>query len=1210
MSPSNPHRRQAHFFSVRILTLLSAVVAFGLLAASSASASYEQVGCFAGQFTGLKESCKPKQKEESFGEEVQLGGVSGMAVNSTGAGAVTPGTVYTVNWGKGARVAMFEPKADGSLTFIEAWQISPSPLESYERCGVPAGLTPCTPSVEEGSARALDVGVDPTTGNVYVLNAAEGSIPGRLLISEYTPDGSELITRFGERAGEGKTTAESPDKIHASPQANGMAVDAAGDVYVYDLNDSDNFYHRLMVFRPQTPGDYEHYVYAGQEHDIAAGFEGQGLQPTAPALDNHGHIYTVPSIQYIQEYDLSNPSAPPICSFEFPKGGVYAMTVNPETGEVFFSSYRDKKIHRLAPCSGGTFKETESFGVAPERGEIWAMGFDPARKVDPTRSPGTLYAGAGGPVPSGGGKGEPGQSALGYVFAQVQEIPPEVLSESVAQVTQGTATIGAEVNPNGSETRYAFQYLTQAAYEEAGDSFTGAVETPVGGAVLGNESKPSSAAAPLRGLSSDTEYRFRIVVTSHCSAAEPEKVCEDSGVPRRFRTFPAEAPGLSDHRAWELVSPAEKHGGQVYVADQRVGTCGELECKPGTSNAHPMQSAPDGEAVAYTGAPFVQGQGGVAENEYVSRRNEKTGWQTTNLTPQVLTTGAGYQAFDASLTQGVMAQFRGSALSPEAPSDMANLYQQPFADPTSISSFLTQEPSNRSGNGPNEFHLSFAGGSADFSKLFFAANDALTEATPFAPEAVDGGPSENNLYELSEGQLHLVNVLPGNTETSPGSALGAANTQGTTPGSVSSHVISSDGLRVFWTSASGQLYVREGGETTKEIPDSGKFLSASADGSKVLLSDGHLYDLETETTTDLTEGKGGFQGIAGQSEDLSTIYFVDSAALASGAEDRVCESASESKHPAQFKEEEEGMTPAGFGCNLYAFHEGETSFVATLQAEDNSASAATSAADWRVQPTIRTAEASPDGNYLAFLSRVSLTGYDGRGPCEKRPDGIRVIPCNEAFLYDSATGEVHCASCNPTNVSPLGATFLRQIAGTRPPALPQPRYLTNSGRLYFDSRDSLSPTDTNEGVEDVYQYEPPGIGTCERAAGCVNLISAGTGAVDSNFLSMSEDGRDIFFTTRDQLALKDKDELFDLYDARENGGIPSESEVARTECQGEACQGVVSAPNDPTPASSTFEGAGNVNEAKAKKKAKKHKKAHKKKHAHKRAAKHNRGGAK
>jgi len=1200
---------------VRILTLLSAVVAFGLVVASSATASYQQVGCFAGPLPGLKKSCEPGEPSE----EVQLGSVSEMAVNSNGAGGVPKGTVYAVidTQIQGPWVVVYKPEEasegnpvpEGGLTFVEAWQWTSEP-QPTNRCG-PSLEKHCPPKAREGtSPQAFGIAIDPTTGNVYVMSS-EVHIAGEKVVTEYTAQGEE-ITRFGEFE-HGKPTSESPDKIH-SISRSGLAVDDAGNAYVYDENGfTDNFYHRLMVFRPETPGDYEHYVYAGQEHDVSGGVLGSTKGPVQPAVDNMGHIYTLPAEKYIEEYDLSNPSGPPICSFEFAKGGVYAMAVNPETGEVFFYSYRDKKIHHLAPCSGGTFKETESFLVAPERSEIYAMTFDPARKIDSTREPGTLYAGAPSAVPTSAGKGDPNGTPLGYIFAQVLEIPPEVISESVAQVTQSTATISAEANPNGSETRYAFQYLTQAAYEEAGESFAGAAETPVGGAVLGSESKPLSAAAALANLSPDTEYRFRVVVTSHCSSAEPEKVCEDVGATQRFRTYPAEAPGLVDHRAWELVSPADKQGGQVYVADQRVGTCGEHECKPGLGNGHPMQSAPDGEAIAYGGAPFVQGQGSVAENEYISRRTP-SGWQTVNLTPQLLSTGPGYQAFNPTRTQGVMAQVGASALSPEAPSGMVNLYSQATGDPSSINSFLAQEPPNRSGVGSNQFRLSFAGGSADFSRLFFAANDALTEATPFAPEAVDGGPEKYNLYELSEGQLRLVNVLPGNTATIPGATIGAGANTGAAPGTASAHPISANGSRVFWTGASGQLYVREGAETTKEIPDSGKFLSASADGSKVLLSNGHLYDLETETTTDLSEGKGGFQGIAGQSKDLSTIYFVDSAALASGTEDRACKSASE----AQGLEEEEGKTPAGFGCNLYVWHEDEISFVATLQAKDNGAvtsATPTSAADWHVQPVERTAEASPDGRYLTFLSRVSLTGYDSRGSCGHSGQGETgpFMPCNEAFLYDSATGEVHCASCNPTGVRALGATFLRQIGGTTPPpAMPQPRYLTDSGRLYFDSRDSLSPTDTNEGVEDVYQYEPPGIGTCEREAGCVNLISAGTGVVDSNFLSMSEDGRDVFFTTRDQLSLKDKDELFDLYDARENGGIASESEVSRGECQGEACVPPIAAPNDPTPGSSSFEGAGNVVEKPA---AKKHKKAHKKKHAkkkhaHKRAAKHDRGGAK
>jgi hypothetical protein len=203
-------------------------------------------------------------------------------------------------------------------------------------------------------------------------------------------------------------------------------------------------------------------------------------------------------------------------------------------------------------------------------------------------------------------------------------------------------------------------------------------------------------------------------------------------------------------------------------------------------------------------------------------------------------------------------------------------------------------------------------------------------------------------------------------------------------------------------------------------------------------------------------------------------------------------------------------------------------------------------------------------------------------------------PCIEAFLYDSNTGKLTCASCNPTREAPLGNTYLRRIIGA-PQQLPQPRYLTDEGRLYFDTGDSLSARDTNEGVEDVYEFAPQGAGvegTCEREAGCIRLISAGTESVDSNLIAVDETGKNVFFDTRDELTLKDKDELLDIYDTREGGGIAAESEIARAECQGENCQPPVTPPNDPTPASSSFEGAGNVKEAPV---AKKH--AKKKKHA-------------
>ncbi|MDX6603378.1 MAG: hypothetical protein QOF13_2580 [Solirubrobacterales bacterium] len=1185
---------QPRLLAARSGLVAALLLALALIISAHASAAYEQVGIFSGSLT-------PPAEPGKFPEEVQLGGVSGMAVNVDGAGGIAPGTLYAASEaGEDVRIARFSPKGEFEL----AWVVSSK--GPYERCGPKVSGEPhCTarPIFPRGR---VDVDIDQTTGSVYAFSTRTSV--GEPTIVAYTPDGSKVITRLAELASSSETAAVHPEKVHGANYPGGIAVNDSGEVYVFDLNSFDNFYHRLMVFKPQTPGDYEHYVYAGQSHDIGAGFLGKTPYPTEPVTDAAGDMYVAgPEAEYIQKYDPAHPASP-ICEFEFEKSGISAYTVNRDTGEVFYYTYKDKRIHQLEPCNAqGEFPETEPpFKVAPQRDDLYAMAFNPSRQSEPSRVAGVLYAGAPGATPAVG-KGEPGQSALGYIFAPVKEVAPEVKSESVSQVTTNSARVDAQIDPKGSTTSYAFQYITDAAYEENGKSFASAIEAPPGGAVIGAGQGALSAAAVLSGLFPDTEYRYRAIATSHCSPTDKEKVCEDVGEAQSFRTFPVEAPGMPDNRAWELASPTLKNGGQVMPADPQSRSCSQ-ECKPGDAYEHfPMQSAPNGEAIVYEGTPF-SAEGAVIENEYIAHRDAKTGWQTMRLSPPLASRGSrqGYKAFDPSLTQGLLFQIN-SALSPEAPLEYANLYGQPTATPTAFSPLLSAQPPNRSpGIGNGSFRLNYVGASADLSRVFFEANDALTEETPFAPEAVDGGETKNNLYEWANGQLSLVNVAPGNAETGAGAVFGSGflleSSDFNTPSAVFAPSISKDGSRAFWTSEAGQLFARIDDERTLEVPGPGNctkatplaeracFLTASADGSKVLLADGQLYELNEEASayeasTDLTEGNGGFLGIIGHSEDLSHIYFVETAVL-TGEE-----------------ENDHGAKAQAGKPNLYAWDGATTAFIATLVAEDNP-----DLGDWQASPSVRTAEASPDGRWVTFLSEAPLSGYDNADAKTGKAD-------REVFLYDSAAnggeGRLLCASCNPSGARPLGRATLRTILAAED-SLPQPRYLTDEGRLYFDTQDSLSLFDTNEGVEDVYQYEPEGVGSCKREGGCVSLLSAGHEPVDSNLLAIDETGKNVFFTTRDQLVLKDKDQLFDLYVAREGGGIPGESEVARSECQGEACVPALTPPNDPTPASSAFEGAGNVDEGKAKKKhAKKHRK--KRKHAkksHKRAAKHNRGGVK
>ena len=112
-------------------------------------------------------------------------------------------------------------------------------------------------------------------------------------------------------------------------------------------------------------------------------------------------------------------------------------------------------------------------------------------------------------------------------------------------------------------------------------------------------------------------------------------------------------------------------------------------------------------------------------------------------------------------------------------------------------------------------------------------------------------------------------------------------------------------------------------------------------------------------------------------------------------------------------------------------------------------------------------------------------------------------------------------------------------------ALYQSRYLSDEGRLFFNSADHSAPGIANPlreervsgqtqrvGVENVYEYEPAGVGSCGSAGGCVALISSGTSDRESAFLEATPSGNDVFFLTEAQLLAQDTDDAFDIYDAR------------------------------------------------------------------------------
>jgi hypothetical protein len=330
--------------------------------------------------------------------------------------------------------------------------------------------------------------------------------------------------------------------------------------------------------------------------------------------------------------------------------------------------------------------------------------------------------------------------------------------------------------------------------------------------------------------------------------------------------------------------------------------------------------------------------------------------------------------------------------------------------------------------------------------------------------------------------------------------------------------------------------------------------------------------------------------VLGASEDGSYVYFVADGVQAEGASPGDCK---------------EGGEPAGATCNLYVSHEGVTSFIATLSGDDSP--------DWSVDLGHMTSRVSPDGEWLAFMSDRSLTGYDNF-------DAVSGMPDEEVYLYNAVTRKLVCASCDPTGARPVGVEYTRLngglVGGDREwpggqwlaaniPAwtsysllntVYQSRYLSDEGRLFYNSSDTLVPQAT-DGEENVYEYEPgpepvgvAGPDSCSTSSldfvsgsgGCVELVSSGVAAGESAFLDASGSGGDVFFLTSGRLVHADTDTSLDVYDAHEctvSSPCPVTAESGPEECKSAStCREAPAAQPSiyGAPSSATFEGVGNV----------------------------------
>jgi hypothetical protein len=1098
----------------------------------------------------------------------ELSEPQGVAVNES------TGDVYVVDKGNNRverfnSTGVYEGQFDGSGTFE---------VKGTVESGTAAGFGGNPGEMETGrfsSPEEIAVDNDPSSpsfGDVYVADV------GHDVIDKFSATG-DYIGQLTETSG-GSGFGE----------IDGIATDSSGKLWIYQGNAQvDTFSNALAnVFLPPSVGSG---VFGGANPGFAVDSEDDLYVKTffygISKINSSGEVLIVDFDSLIGESD----------SAEVPSGVAVELTTN----DVYIDDANNENAVGLFSSTG---EFIESFGSEQ------------------------LIKGIGIAVDSKTGEVYVADKVADKVDSFVREPPgpPAVESESISDVAAGSATFDASINPRGPSTEYRFEYGACSSLSVtscAGSPYEAKVPIPDG--QVGSGFSITEVTAHVQDLKAHTTYHVRVVAHNELGEGTSEENVTTQTEPAGGQLV------LPDDRQWEMVTPPQKEGADF----DPIGESGVI------------QAAADGDAIAdLAHSPTEAKPVGYALEVSVLSTRGAGGWSSQTIAPpHVEATGLGigngdeYRFFSEDLLLGVVQPFGGFfALSPEASESTAYLHTDyvdgdvsDHCENSYRSASSCFKPLVDAGNVPAGTHFGetvegecdhircgpqFVGASPDAKHVVLSSPAQLTETSTEGRGA---------LYEWSTGSLALVSILPEGEVNEAGGSAPYEATLG--QGRAARHAVSNDGSRIVWEGRTGRtntphLYLRDTtqGETVRlDLPEGGSgtgslaptYMTASADGSRIFFtdeagltaesspdgSDLYEYDLNApagsrlrDLSVDTHAGEGAnVVSVIGASEEGSYVYFTATGALAQGAAAGECGGNSPSTDKS--------------ACNLYVTHDGTTTLVAALSQEDFP--------DWASTLGDLTARVSPDGDWLAFMSQRSLTGYDTSDAVSGRPD-------EEVYLYDAepqreGRPSLVCASCNPMGARPVGVEYEKindalvggdrvwdgatgiaaNIPGWTPfsldESLYQSRYLSDSGRLFFNSIDALAPQDVN-GAEDVYEYEPPGAGSCaqsaetfsERSDGCVGLISSGSSSEESAFLDASETGGDVFFLTKAKLVSEDFDTSLDVYDAHEctpSAACFPVAAVAPPTCEtGEACK---PAPTPQpaifgAPASGTFSGSGNV----------------------------------
>jgi hypothetical protein len=686
-----------------------------------------------------------------------------------------PGDLYVADGEGNDRLDQFSPFGE----FIRAWGWGvESGDPEFQKCTTSSG---CRGGVAGGGAGQFNgpqaVAVD-SNGDVYVAEGANHRV------QKFDAEGNFILT-FGAdvnatKVGEGGATPLEKNvctAISGDTCQTGTSGTGAGEF------GASSFLWKLAVNR--TSGDVfvaegeriQKFTSAGAFVEAIALPVGQVIKSVTADLG--GNLYAI--FQGGTEIRKLNPEGPTAQfvapSFDAhraldggiavgPEGAVF-VAVLPKSAALPASILEFDAAGNCVDCGAAGEGGKEGFDQTTDGTQLFSIGVGTA--CGPTDIYVTHYDGAAA-------------SARSYinVFGDAPDTTvcpplkraPEIHAQFGIVIGSREARLGAQINPRfWNDTTYAVEFGTAPC------SLGGCQSAPVPSTLLSAKAvgKVVTGEAALVGLAPETTYHYRFVAQSTGSEGQTVKGVGGSvampGTESTFTTFadvlrgpacandalrtgPSEP--LPDCRAYEMVSPVNKEGGDIAPG----ASASFLYI---TKNATLAEASADGERVTYSSLrAFAEPEAAPFFNQFLSVRGP-TGWTAASISPPRTdlpiygpSASVQYKSFSEDLCTAWLMQDANVQLAPGAPEGVAGVYRRDnCASPPGYTSLSNVAPL---GFGPGQIEVSNylpvpLGHSSDGSKSVFRATSKLTSNA-----CEESGIFQT--YEAWEGPLRLVRILP------------------------------------------------------------------------------------------------------------------------------------------------------------------------------------------------------------------------------------------------------------------------------------------------------------------------------------------------------------------------------------------------------------------------------------------------------------------